>query len=97
MRPCWINPGSKKLSHCLAIVGLATCLLAAASAAAQAPKKVRIAYGGQTLNLSYPWLQLPGPLNYWKQEGYDVEVFIAGKDGPEHVGKDDLNSGGPPR
>jgi NitT/TauT family transport system substrate-binding protein len=77
MRPCWINRGSKKLSQCLAIIGLATCLLAAASAAAQAPKKVRIAYGGQTLNVSYPWLQLPGPLNYWKQEGYDVEVFIA--------------------
>jgi NitT/TauT family transport system substrate-binding protein len=77
MKPCWIDPGSKKPSQGLAIIAFAACLLAAASAAAQAPKKVRIAYGGQTLNVSYPWLELPGPLNYWKQEGYDVEVFIA--------------------
>jgi NitT/TauT family transport system substrate-binding protein len=55
----------------------AACLLATTSAAAQSPKKVRIAYGGQTLNISYPWLQLPGPLNFWKEEGYEVDVFIA--------------------
>jgi len=39
-------------------------------------KKVRIAYGGQTLNV-ISLAGMPGPLNYWKQEGYDVEVFIA--------------------
>jgi NitT/TauT family transport system substrate-binding protein len=59
-------------------LGLAAALLAAAPAPAQTPlKQVKIAYGGQVLNVSYPWLELPGALGYWRQEGLDVEVFIA--------------------
>jgi NitT/TauT family transport system substrate-binding protein len=72
-----VDPGCKCPSKPAAVLGFLLCLFAATSAIAQTPKKVRIAYGGQTLNISYPWLELPGPLNYWKQEGYDVEVFIA--------------------
>jgi NitT/TauT family transport system substrate-binding protein len=77
MNPCRIAVDSQKLWRHLTAVGLAVSLVAQTPAAAQAPKKVRIAYGGQTLNISYPWLQLPGPLGYWKQEGYEVDVFIA--------------------
>jgi len=59
-------------------LGLAAALLTAAPGQAQTPlKKVKIAYGGQVLNISYPWLELPGALGYWRQEGLDVEVFIA--------------------
>jgi NitT/TauT family transport system substrate-binding protein len=39
-------------------------------------QKVRIVVGGTTiLNITYPWLNLPIALGYWKDEGYDVEVF----------------------
>jgi NitT/TauT family transport system substrate-binding protein len=42
-------------------------------------KKVRIAIGTPVLNVSYPWLTMPLALNYWKDEGYDVEVVtVAG-------------------
>lgn len=41
-------------------------------------KKVTIAVGGVTvLNVSYPWLMMPVALDYWKNEGYDVEVIAA--------------------
>jgi NitT/TauT family transport system substrate-binding protein len=76
MKPPSADNSSARLKYFIAF-GLAASLLASTSATAQAPKKARIAYGGQILNISYPWLQLPKPLNYWKQEGYDVEVFIA--------------------
>jgi NitT/TauT family transport system substrate-binding protein len=72
-----IDAGSKRSSKILLAIGLAAGLLTVGSALAQTPKKARIAYGGQTLNISYPWLQLPAPLNYWKQEGYDIDVVIA--------------------
>lgn len=46
---------------------------------AQPPlKKVRIAVGTTVLNISYPWLNLPLALNYWRDEGYDVEVLPVG-------------------
>jgi len=49
--------------------------LAPLSSYAQAPlKKVRIAYVGQ---VSSPWLALPGPLGYWRQEGLEVELINA--------------------
>jgi NitT/TauT family transport system substrate-binding protein len=39
-------------------------------------QKVRIVVGGTTiLNITYPWLNLPVALGYWRAEGYDVEVF----------------------
>jgi NitT/TauT family transport system substrate-binding protein len=41
-------------------------------------KKVRIAVGTTNLNVGYPWLTLPLSLDYWKQEGYDVEVLPVG-------------------
>jgi NitT/TauT family transport system substrate-binding protein len=47
------------------------------SALAQKPlQKVKIVIGGTTIvNITYPWLNLPRALGYWKDEGYDVEVF----------------------
>ncbi len=41
-------------------------------------KKVRIAVGTTNLNVGYPWLTLPLTLEYWKAEGYDVEVLPVG-------------------
>ena len=69
---------AKIAARSILAIGLAAALLAAAPAQAQTSlKKVKIAYGGQVLNISYPWLELPGALGYWRQEGLDVEVFIA--------------------
>src|SRR5579859_3130303 len=52
---------------------------AASSGAQNKPlKKVRIAVGTTNLNVGYPWLTLPLSLDYWKQEGYDVEVLPVG-------------------
>lgn len=41
-------------------------------------KKVKIAVGTTNLNLAYPWLTLPLVLDYWKDEGYDVDVLPVG-------------------
>jgi len=63
------------------IISVAACLLMAAAAsipqtsiAAPPLKKVRIVVGTALLNVSYPWLNLPRALGYWKDEGYDVDV-----------------------
>jgi NitT/TauT family transport system substrate-binding protein len=62
---------------CVALELLAA-LLAALPGHAQSPlKKVKLAYGGPALNIAQPWLQLPGPLGFWRQEGLDVEVSAA--------------------
>src|SRR5256885_266228 len=54
-------------------------LFAAGSQAQTKPlKKVRIAVGTTNLNVGYPWLTLPLSLDYWKQEGYDVDVLPVG-------------------
>ncbi len=59
-------------------VGMVIVSLAPVAAIAQAAKplkKVSIGVGGVTvLNVSYPWLMMPIALDYWKSEGYDVEV-----------------------
>jgi NitT/TauT family transport system substrate-binding protein len=41
-------------------------------------KKVRIAVGTTNLNVAYPWLMMPLALDYWKEEGYDVDVLPVG-------------------
>ena len=41
-------------------------------------KKVRIAVGTTNLNVGYPWLTLPIVLDYWRAEGYDVDVLPVG-------------------
>jgi NitT/TauT family transport system substrate-binding protein len=56
-------------------LGIVATLLAGPVSAQEKPK-IRIAHGGQLLNISYPWLEMPAALKYWDQEGYDVEVFI---------------------
>ncbi|MDJ0388766.1 ABC transporter substrate-binding protein [Roseomonas sp. E05] len=57
-------------------------LLAALPTQAQTPdkplRKVRIAVATQVLNLTYPWLMMPVALDWWKQEGLDVEVLPVG-------------------
>ena len=46
-------------------------------AAQQRPlKKVTIAAGTQVLNIAYPWLMMPQALNYWRDEGLDVQVIV---------------------
>jgi NitT/TauT family transport system substrate-binding protein len=44
----------------------------------EAPKKVRLGVATAVLNAALPYAMMPGPLGYWKEEGYDVEVFAAG-------------------
>jgi NitT/TauT family transport system substrate-binding protein len=56
------------------IVGLITALAPLLSHAQAPLKKIRIAYVGQ---VSSPWLGLPGPLGYWRQEGLEVELINA--------------------
>ncbi|OUM03828.1 myristoyl transferase [Variovorax sp. JS1663] len=62
-------------------LGLGAAWLAPGPAQAQAAKplkKVTIALGGVTvLNVTYPWLMMPVALDYWKSEGYDVQVIAA--------------------
>jgi NitT/TauT family transport system substrate-binding protein len=73
-----VQPKLAALTRLVLALGLAVSCLAPAALRAQQPlKKVKIAYGGQVLNISYPWLELPGALGYWREEGLDVEVFIA--------------------
>jgi NitT/TauT family transport system substrate-binding protein len=63
-----------------ALLAAMTLALAAAQALSQEKplKKVRIAVGTSVLNVGYPMITLPGPLGYWKAEGYDVEVLPVG-------------------
>lgn len=49
-----------------------------AHAQAKPLKKVKIAVGTTVLNVGYPWLTLPLALDYWKADGYDVEVLPVG-------------------
>ena len=61
--------------------GLSQAWLAGDAAAQAQPKplkKVKIAVGTTVLNVGYPWLTLPLALDYWKAEGYDVEVLPVG-------------------
>ncbi len=67
-----------------ALLAAAMLALAAAQASSEAIaqdkrlKKVRIVVGTSLLNVGYPMLTLPGPLGYWKAEGYEVEVLPVG-------------------
>jgi NitT/TauT family transport system substrate-binding protein len=42
------------------------------------PKHVRIAIGTRVINITYPWLTMPGVLGTWKSEGLDVELLPIG-------------------
>jgi NitT/TauT family transport system substrate-binding protein len=61
-------------------VAIAQPLVGTDTSAQGAPalKKVRIAVATTVLGVSYPWLNLPVALGYWKEEGYDVEVMPVG-------------------
>jgi NitT/TauT family transport system substrate-binding protein len=67
----------------LRLLPLAAALIAlgASAAAAQTPpalKKIRIAIGTRVVGITYPWLNLPRALGYWREAGYDVEVLPVG-------------------
>jgi NitT/TauT family transport system substrate-binding protein len=62
----------------LAAVLLSTLFALQAHAQQKPLKKVRIAVGTTNLNVGYPWLTLPLSLDYWRQDGYDVEVLPVG-------------------
>jgi len=57
---------------------LAACFALQAYGQQKPLKKVRIAVGTTNLNVGYPWLTLPLSLDYWRQEGYEVEVLPVG-------------------
>lgn len=61
-----------------AIVAIAVALPQQADAQGRPLKKVRIAVGTTNLNVAYPWLMMPVALDYWRAEGYDVEVLPVG-------------------
>jgi NitT/TauT family transport system substrate-binding protein len=63
-------------------IALVLAILMAVSSVAQAQpspslKKVQLGIGTLVLNLTYPWAMMPPVLGYWREEGYDVEVFPA--------------------
>jgi NitT/TauT family transport system substrate-binding protein len=60
------------------LVALAAFFVVSAHAQQKPLKKVRIAVGTTNLNVGYPWLTLPLSLDYWRQEGYEVEVLPVG-------------------
>ena len=62
----------------VALVAVARLAPPDAGAQPRPLKKVRIAVGTTNLNVGYPWLTLPLSLDYWKQEGYDVDVLPVG-------------------
>ena len=62
----------------LAKVFLCATLVAFAAigdASAEGLRKVTIGVGTQVLNLTYPWLMMPVALDWWKQQGLDVNVI----------------------
>jgi NitT/TauT family transport system substrate-binding protein len=67
---------------CAVLIGAVVVLGAGtggASAAGEKPlQKVKIAVGTPVMNLTYPWVEMPIALNYWRDEGYDVDVFAGG-------------------
>jgi NitT/TauT family transport system substrate-binding protein len=72
---------TKTLTAAWRAVGLAvlmSSILAGSAAAQTPPKHVRIAIGTRVINITYPWLTMPGVLGYWKQEGLDVELLPIG-------------------
>ena len=62
----------------LAFVASQGHLVGEARAQTKPLKKVKIAVGTTVINVGYPWLTLPLALDYWKAEGYDVEVLPVG-------------------
>lgn len=60
------------------LVAFAAFFVVSAHAQQKPLKKVRIAVGTTNLNVGYPWLTLPLSLDYWRQEGYEVEVLPVG-------------------
>ena len=40
-------------------------------------KKVKFGVGTLVMNLTYPWASMPVALGYWRQAGYDVDVFAS--------------------
>jgi NitT/TauT family transport system substrate-binding protein len=72
---CILHARSLRLGRLL-LAALAFALLGGEAFAEAKLQKVRIVVGGTTiLNITYPWLNLPVALGYWRAEGYDVEVF----------------------
>lgn len=58
------------------VAGMALAAIVASAVPSSAQQSVKIGVGGSNfLNLTYYYLTLPGPLGYWKEEGYDVDVF----------------------
>ncbi len=62
----------------VALAALQFSPVADVQAQAKPLKKVKIAVGTTVINVGYPWLTLPIVLDYWKAEGYDVEVLPVG-------------------
>ena len=62
----------------LAFTALPFSPVADVQAQAKPLKKAKIAVGTTVINVGYPWLTLPIALDYWKAEGYDVEVLPVG-------------------
>ncbi len=78
----------RAIDLCLVFIALSMgCMAMPAHAEDRPLKKVTIAVGSQVLNVTYPWLMLPGPLGYWREEGYDVTIigFSGGQQGLQQM------------
>ena len=82
MFECLTRVRSRGTATLTATVALALSITVASfdtAAQAQRPlKKVRIAVGTTNLNIAYPWLMMASALDYWRDEGYDVDVLPVG-------------------
>lgn len=75
----WRAGAVATVSGAVALLGVAlTAGPAFAQGADQPLRKVRIAMPTQVINLTYPWLMMPVALDWWKEEGLDVEVLPVG-------------------
>ena len=74
----WASSPTSYLRTAL-LAAAAILLLGPPAEAQQKPlEKVKIAIGTPVMNVTYPWVEMPLALNYWRDEGYDVSVFAGG-------------------
>jgi NitT/TauT family transport system substrate-binding protein len=57
------------------VTAMLLVIAAGGIASAETLRKVTIGVGTQVLNLTYPWLMMPVALDWWKQQGLDVNVI----------------------
>lgn len=65
------------MKRLIALAACAAALWATAASAQPALKKAKLGIGTLALNITYPWAMLPPVLGWWREEGYEIDVFAA--------------------